>query len=143
MSTKYSGPNQTKGDVKEKDKSNDIDPRELDKAGNAGAGEKAPGQAKGHDKDKAQGEAKGHDKAEAKVQPLKEGEHLPGDFRARVENTAAGDLNQDPRTPYPVGNPPDPRESFFRMNGYYQEDKDQGPGGKRTKADQLDADPKT
>src|SRR6476661_727347 len=138
MSTKYSGPNQTKGDVKEKDKSNDIDPRELDQSANAGAAEK--GQAKGHDKDKARGEAKGHGKAEAKAQPLKEGEHLPGDFRARVENTAAGDLNQDPRTPYPTGNPPDPRESFFRMNGYYQEDKDQGPGGKRTKADQLDAD---
>jgi len=128
MATKYSGPNQTKGDVKEKDKSNDIDPRELDKAGNAGAESK--GQAKGHDK-------------QSKVQPLEAGEHLPGDFRARVENTAAGDLNQDPREPYPTGNPPDPRESFFRMNGYYQDDKDRGPGGKRTKADQLDADPKT
>lgn len=139
MATKYSGPNQTKGDVKDKDKSNDIDPRELDQAANAGAESK--GQAKGHDKDKAQGEAKGHDK-QPKVQPLKEGEHLPGDFRARVENTAAGDLNQDPREPYPTGSPPDQRESFFRMNGYYPEDKETAtPQGERAR--QLDADPKT
>lgn len=142
MATKYSGPNKTKGDIDDDDKSNVLDPKELDKAGNAGADAKTQGQAKGHDKDKAQGEAKGHDKAQPKVQPLEAGEHLPGDFRSRVENTAAGDLNQDPREPYPTGNPPDPRESFFRMNGYYPEDKDKAsPQGERAR--QLDADPKT
>ena len=47
-------------------------------------------------------------------EPLKEGEHLPGaTFGSRIENTAAGDLNQDPREPYPTGNPPDPKENFL------------------------------
>ena len=48
------------------------------------------------------------------------GEHVPAkDFRFRVENTAAGDLNMDPREPYPTGNPPDPREEYYNINGFY------------------------
>ena len=50
-------------------------------------------------------------------------EHIDADgFRQTVENTAAGDLNWPPREPYPTGNPPDPREAFHRMHGYYQTD---------------------
>jgi hypothetical protein len=52
--------------------------------------------------------------------PYGAGEHPTGsDYRFRVENTAAGDLNQDPREPYPTGSPPDPREEFFKINGFY------------------------
>ena len=48
------------------------------------------------------------------------GEHVPAkDYRFRVENTAAGDLNMDPREPYPTGNPPDPKEEFFHIHGHY------------------------
>ena len=116
MATKYSSPNHTRGNVKEKDKSNDLDPRELDKAANAGAAEKAV--------------------------PLKSGEHLPGDFRSRVENTAAGDLNQDPREPYPVGSPPDPRETFHRIHGHYPADEAATPQEAKQTA-QMDANRKT
>jgi len=50
----------------------------------------------------------------------KPGEHVPAkDYRFRVENTAAGDLNMDPREPYETGNPPDPREEFFHIHGHY------------------------
>lgn len=93
--------------------SSDIDPDDLDQAANAGADEKPA--------------------------PLQEGEHLPGDdFRAAVENTAAGDLDQDPREPYATGNPPDPRESFHRIWGFYPPDEG---GGEQ--ANQMDADPAT
>ena len=58
----------------------------------------------------------------------KPGEHVPAkDFRFRVENTAAGDLNMDPREPYPTGNPPDPREAFYMINGFFPGEG--GPGG--------------
>jgi hypothetical protein len=73
--------------------------------------------------------------------PLKEGEHLPGaDFRTRVENTMAGDITKiyGPRDPYPKDNPPDHRESFHRIHGYYPSDEG---GGEQ--AAQMDADPKT
>jgi hypothetical protein len=73
--------------------------------------------------------------------PLKEGEHLPGkDFRSRIENTAAGDLGKiiGPRDPYPLDNPPDHRESFHRIHGYYPPDEG---GGEQ--AAQMDANPKT
>ena len=52
----------------------------------------------------------------------KPGEHVPAkDARFRVENTAAGDLGLTigPRDPYPTGNPPDPREEFYNINGFY------------------------
>ena len=134
MPTKYEGSNKTKGKIDRDDDSNVLDPKDLDDAANAGA------EAKGHDKDKAQGKAKGHDKAETKDpnapnrEPLQPGTHLPGaDFRTQVENTAAGDLNWDPKAPYPVGDPPDPREEFHRIHGYYKDDEaDQdGPNIKR------------
>ena len=38
-------------------------------------------------------------------------------FRRDVENTAAGDLNMDPREPYPTGNPPDPEAEFVKIHG--------------------------
>jgi hypothetical protein len=68
------------------------------------------------------------DKADApKKEPKakKEGGHIPAEgFREAVENTPAGDLDQDPREPYPTGNPPDPKEAFHRMHGHYpKEDK--------------------
>ena len=64
--------------------------------------------------------------------PLEPGEHLPGqDFRTRVENTAAGDLNQDPREPYPTGNPPDPKEAFHRMHGHYPDEPPPGATKKK------------
>jgi hypothetical protein len=50
------------------------------------------------------------------------GEHVPAkDYRTRVENTAAGDLGLTigPRDPYPTGNPPDPREEYYNINGFY------------------------
>ena len=50
------------------------------------------------------------------------GEHVPAkDARFRVENTAAGDLGLTigPRDPYPTGNPRDPREEFYDINGFY------------------------
>ena len=50
------------------------------------------------------------------------GEHVPAkDFRTQVENTAAGDLGLTigPRDPYPTGNPPDPKEAFYDINGFY------------------------
>lgn len=76
------------------------------------------------------------------VEPLEAGEHLPGeDFRARVENTAAGDLDQDPREPYPTGNPPDPRESFHRINGFYPPEESGAPAD--AQAAQMDANPAT
>ena len=46
-------------------------------------------------------------------------------FRSDVENTAAGDLNQDPREPYPTGNPPDPKDEFAKIWGFRP-----GEGGK-------------
>lgn len=85
--------------------SSDVAPGELDKAANAGAAAKTP------------------------VEPLAPGEHLPGeDFRAAVENTAAGDLDMDPREPYPTGNPPDPRETYYRIHGQYPSDEGTTPG---------------
>jgi hypothetical protein len=74
-------------------------------------------------------------------EPLKEGEHLPGkDFRFKVENTAAGDLGKTigPRDPYPKDNPPDPKEEFYRIHGYYKPEEGGG-----AEAAQMDADPKT
>ena len=80
----------TKKKTTAKQGSADVAPGDLDYAANAGADEKEKGKP---------------------TKKLKAGEHLPGpDFRQRVENTAAGDLNQDPREPYPTGNPPDPKE---------------------------------
>jgi len=104
--------NTTPGDTSEDDETADVAPGDLDKAANAGAAVK-------------------------NVEPLPEGEHLPGpDFRQAVENTAAGDLDMDPREPYPTGNPPDPRETYHRIHGYYPDDEGE-------QAAQLDADPKT
>ena len=48
-------------------------------------------------------------------------------FRTDVENTAAGDLNQDPREPYPTGNPPDPEQVYAQINGFLPGQG--GPGG--------------
>lgn len=98
------GANETPGDFDEKDGMPSTKPEDFDGAANAGAEEKAPA-------------------PEPDRTPLEEGEHLPGpDYRYRVENTAAGDLNMDPREPYPTGNPPDPRESYYRINGHYPDE---------------------
>lgn len=138
MATKYEGPNKTKGTVSKDDQGSDLDPKELDTAANAGAASK-----------QAKADAKTMAANAPNREPLKEGEHLPGaDFRTKIENTAAGDLDMDPREPYPTGNPPDPKESFYRMYGYYPEEGDDADtpnprGAKKTKASQLDADPKT
>jgi hypothetical protein len=51
--------------------------------------------------------------AETKPRP----ERLGGDFRSRIDGTQAGDLNQDPRAPYPWGSPPDPEEIRRRTHG--------------------------
>jgi hypothetical protein len=83
-----------------KSKSSDADPEkevplkkgELDKAANRGA--------------------------DTKPRPLTKGEHPSADFRSRVENTPAGDLNMDPREPYPTGNPPDPEEVRKMTHGH-------------------------
>lgn len=120
-SSQPSQANVTPGDVSEDDQTADVSPRELATAANAGADFKRL-----QEESAMSAEANAPDRS-----PLAEGEHLPGkDFRTKVENTAAGDLNMDPRQPYPTGNPPDPREAFHRMHGYYPEDKPSqtGPG---------------
>jgi len=130
-SNKTAQANHTPGDVDKDDQTSDIDPKELDRAGNRGAG------SKGGERGERQ-QAKAN---EPSRKPLKEGEHLPGaDFRTRVENTAAGDLDWPPREPYPKGNPPDHRESFHRIHGYYPPEEG---GEKDAQASQMDADPKT
>ena len=119
-------PNQTPGDLVEDDlkTTSDVDPQELNRAS--------------YERDFQATAANQPDRT-----PLKEGEHLPGkDFRTRVENTAAGDLNWDPRKPYPKGNAPDPRESFYRIHGYYPPDENAQPA-EAEQAAQMDADPKT
>jgi hypothetical protein len=95
------------------DETADVSTEELKGAANAGAADKTRSK-------NVQAQAKA---MEPDRTPLKEGEHLPGDFRFRVENTAAGDLNMDPREPYPTGNPPDPKEEFYRINGHYPGEK--------------------
>lgn len=93
-----SGANKTPGDVDDDDKTAPVTKGELDKAANRGAEtKKRPG--------------------EPNRKPLKEGEHPGADFRSRVENSPAGDLNMDPREPYPTGNPPDPEQEHFRNHG--------------------------
>lgn len=60
------------------------------------------------------------------------GEHFKAaSFRKDIHQEGAGDLDMDPRQPYPTGNPPDPREEFFMINGYYPgEGGATGQGGK-------------
>ena len=118
--------NQTPGDLVEDDlkTTSDVDPQQLNRDS--------------YERDFQATQANQPDRT-----PLKEGEHLPGkDFRSRVENTAAGDLNWDPRKPYPKGNAPDPRESFYRIHGYYPPDENAQPA-EAEQAAQMDADPKT
>jgi hypothetical protein len=120
---KTATPNQTPGDLVEDDlkTQTDVSTDELATAGNAGAEAKS-----------------GNDPNAPNRTPLQQGQHLPGkDFRTQVENTAAGDLNMDPREPYPTGNPPDPRESFHRMHGYYKEEEGDGqPEGRSAEGTQ-------
>jgi hypothetical protein len=98
----------------------DVDPGELDHAANAGA------QTKKAPKAKTRKENSPHIPAE--------------DFRAAVANQPAGDLNMDPREPYPTGNPPDHRETFHRIHGHYP---DEAGDPADAQAAQMDADPKT
>jgi hypothetical protein len=102
------------------DEKADATTEELKDAGNAGAqAKKAP-------------KAKAGKKAQA---------HVPAEgFRAAVANQPAGDLNMDPREPYPTGNPPDHKETFHHIHGHYPDE-----GGKPAdeQARQMDADPKT
>lgn len=91
-----------------KDDVADVSPRELSKAASQGAAAKT---------DDVMKKAMEPDRTDPKP-----GEHVTAqDARFRVENTAAGDLGQTigPRDPYPTGNPPDPREEFYNINGFY------------------------
>jgi len=88
----------------------DVSRQELAGAANAGAAEKS-----------AKGGPKGAFKGEQ--DPKKHPDWTT--FRTDVENTAAGDLNQDPREPYPTGNPPDPAQEFAQIWGFKP-----GEGGK-------------
>lgn len=95
MTTKKNTSTTADGD----DEKADVSTKELEDAGNAGA------------------QAKTAPKAAAGA---KTAAHLPAeDFRAAVVNEPAGDLNMDPREPYPTGNPPDPKEAFHRIHGHY------------------------
>jgi len=63
--------------------------------------------------------------------PYAEGEHLGEDFRFRVENTAVEDITKTvgPRDPYPEGNPPRPRDTYYMVHGFYpKEESDGSPG---------------
>ena len=59
-----------------------------------------------------------------KVKPEKRGEHVPGpNFREAVHQSPVTRIEEDlgigVRDPYPTGNPPDARETFFLAHGYY------------------------
>jgi hypothetical protein len=123
---KTADPNATPGDLVEDDlkTTSDVDVDALATAGSAGAEDKLRSEA-----DQRQMEANRPDQT-----PLAPGEHLPGaDFRFKVQGTFAGDLNQDPRTPYATGNPPDPREEYYRINGFYPADDETAPNQKEAK----------
>jgi hypothetical protein len=45
-----------------------------------------------------------------------------------ISAEGAGDLDQDPREPYPTGNPPDPRETYHSIHGVYPPDEDEDGG---------------
>lgn len=80
-----------------------------------------------------------------KAPPAKTGKtaspHLPAEgFREAVANQPAGDLNMDPREPYPTGSPPEPKETFHHIHGHYP---DEGGSPPDAQAAQMDADPKT
>jgi len=62
-------------------------------------------------------------KAPAAKAGKKASPHLPAEnFRAEVANQPAGDLNMDPRQPYPTGNPPEPKETFHHIHGHYPDE---------------------
>lgn len=97
----------TPGVVDKDDTTADIRPDDLNEAANRGAATKTQVDV--------MKKAMEPDRTDPKP-----GEHVPArDYRFRVENTAAGDLNMDPREPYPTGNPPDPKEAFYDINGFY------------------------
>jgi hypothetical protein len=110
MSKKTATPNHTPGNVSKDDKTADASVGDLNEAANVGA-----------DTKNRRAKNNPHEPNRA---PLKEGEHPGKDFRFSVENTPAGDLNQDPRTPYPTGNPPDPYEVLREVRGPAEENDD-------------------
>lgn len=99
--------NVTPGDLVEDDLKTTADqtPEQLAEAGTAGAEEK-------------------QDIPEPNREAYAEGEHLGEDFRFRVENTAVEDLTKTigPRDPYPEGNPPSPRDTYYLVHGVYPKD---------------------
>jgi len=112
---KTAKPDSTPGDLTDDDAATTSDVSEEDLSTSANQGSETIGQ--GSD---VMRKAMEPDRADPKP-----GEHVPAqDASFRVENTAAGDLNMDPREPYPTGNPPDPREEFYRVHGYYPENED-------------------
>lgn len=99
--------NVTPGDLVEDDLKTTADqtPEQLAEAGTAGAEEK-------------------QDIPEPNREAYAEGEHLGEDFRFRVENTAVEDITKTvgPRDPYPEGNPPSPRDTYYLIHGVYPKD---------------------
>jgi hypothetical protein len=104
---KTAEPNVTPGDLVEDDLKTTADqtPEQLAEAGTAGAEEK-------------------QDIPEPNREAYAEGEHLGEDFRFRVENTAVEDITKTigPRDPYPEGNPPSPRDTYYLVHGVYPKD---------------------
>jgi hypothetical protein len=117
---KTATPDTTPGDLTKDDEASsaNVSEEDLSTAANAGAAELAQ-------RSQEMAAAMEPDRT-----PIGEGEALPGDFRFRVENTAAGDLNMDPREPYPTGNPPDPREAYYRIHGRYPDDDKENARGR-------------
>jgi len=101
-------PNTTPGDLVEDDLKTTADVSQADLATGASAGAAA-----------------GAPPPEPNREAYAEGEHLGEDFRFRVENTAAEDITKtvDVRQPYPTGNPPSPRDSYYMIHGHYPVDK--------------------
>ena len=109
---KTATPDFTPGDIKKDDEStsSNVSEEDLATSANQGAAEVAK-------RSQVMRDAMEPDRTNPEP-----GEHVPAkDFRTRVENTAAGDLGLTigPRDPYPTGNPPDPREEFYNINGFY------------------------
>lgn len=97
------------------DEVSDVSKSELDKAANAGAAQKATPQ-----------------NPKTKVKAETRGEHVPAEnFREAVHQSPVTRVEEDlgigVRDPYPTGNPPDPREAFHRVHGYYPPDKTDKP----------------
>jgi hypothetical protein len=114
---KTATPDKTPGDLTDDDAAttSDVSEEDLATAANQGAGEIAR---------QSDVMRKAMEPNRTNPEP---GEHVAAsDYRTRVENTAAGDLGLTigPRDPYPTGNPPDPREAYYQVRGYYPEDED-------------------